>query len=223
MFQLAPSSDARKASQSASEVERFRAPHRRLCRDQLRPAALSPKVEPLDQDEGRTRKISTKWRQKQQHDRLCSQFEDGYWPQSAGTEMHLGFNAFDFSSSPEAFYDEPKEPPEGVKAPLYEPEPRRCEILQEEQQELSVESKAPPSGQHEQQKQHMAEVAKQVTAMGFNSSSLWQRRFPGFGQPGGPIQQLPMYGQNSLWGAPAHYATYGDQCRALYYRPLFYM
>ncbi|EGZ16883.1 hypothetical protein PHYSODRAFT_503501 [Phytophthora sojae] len=202
-------------NRSASEVERFRARHRRLCRGQPQSAALSlsSKVDAPDEDEGRKRKISANWRQKQRQDRLCSQFEDGYWPKSAGTEMHLGFNAFDFSSSPEAFCDEPVEPVEEKK-------PTSLYKLEEEPVELPAESS---SDGDKQQKQTMTEVAKQVTAMGFNGANLWQRRFPGLGQLGGPIQQLPMYGQNSMWGIPVHYATIGDQRRALYYQPTFFM
>ncbi|KAE9283127.1 hypothetical protein PF008_g27478 [Phytophthora fragariae] len=204
MFQFKPLESVSTAStrRSASEIERFRARHRRLCRESAA-LSLSPKVEALDEDGGRTRKISANWRQKQQRDRLCSEFEDGYWPKSAGTEMHLGFNAFDFSSSPEAFYDEPEEPME-EKAPAYEPDQVPFKVLPPQ---LPVE---PSSDEDVQQRQHMTEVAKQVTAMGFNGASLWQRRFPGLG----PIQQLSTFG-------PVHYATIGDQRQALYYQPMF--
>ncbi|KAE8915688.1 hypothetical protein PF003_g78 [Phytophthora fragariae] len=164
MFQFKPLESVSTAStrRSASEIERFRARHRRLCRESAA-LSLSPKVEALDEDGGRTRKISANWRQKQQRDRLCSEFEDGYWPKSAGTEMHLGFNAFDFSSSPEAFYDEPEEPVE-EKAPAYEPDQLPFKVLPSQ---LPVE---PSSDEDVQQRQHMTEVAKQVTAMGFNGA-----------------------------------------------------
>ncbi|KAL3670473.1 hypothetical protein V7S43_004792 [Phytophthora oleae] len=103
MFQVAPPS----FPPQESEIERFRARHRRLCRDQQKSVATS-KIENLDQDEGRTRKISSNWPQK--HRQVSSlQYEDGFWPGSAGTEMRLAFNAFDFSASPEAFNDEPDE------------------------------------------------------------------------------------------------------------------
>ncbi|ETL92419.1 hypothetical protein L917_09256 [Phytophthora nicotianae] len=146
----APPSDGAKFSEEAAEIERFRARHRRMCRGQQQNASTTSTTEALDVDGGRTRKISAKWRQKQLH---RNQIEDGAWPQSAGTEMHLCFNAFDFSSSPEAFYEE--EPVETTSEPVEEEEKRRL---------------------------HMAEVAKQVTAMGFNSASLWEQSFPGLRQ-----------------------------------------
>ncbi|KAF1772113.1 hypothetical protein GQ600_4871 [Phytophthora cactorum] len=84
-----------------------------------------------------------------------------YVVQSTGTEMHVGFNAFDFSSAPEAFYDE-------------EPAQTTSELVEEDEEEKC--------------RQHMEEVAEQVTAMGFNSASLWEQSFPGLRQPGGPIR-----------------------------------
>ncbi|KAG7389569.1 hypothetical protein PHYPSEUDO_010214 [Phytophthora pseudosyringae] len=175
-------SDSGQFSEEAAEIERFRARHRRMCRGQQQAAtATAPSIEALDVDDGRTRKISAKWRLKQQQTQRRNRHEDGLWPQSAGTEMHIGFNAFDFSSSPEAFYDEPEE------------------------------AKASSSAQEdaeERRRQHMAEVATQVTAMGFNSASLWEQSFPGLRQPGGPIRQLPTHGQHSmaqsLWRPPVH-------------------
>ncbi|GMF64542.1 unnamed protein product [Phytophthora lilii] len=186
-----------------------------LMPDQLSPLVTPPKVEALDVDEGRTRKISAKWRQKQQETHIRHQFDDGIWPQAAGTEMHLGFNAFDFSASPEAFYDEPEEPLDTDQI-LFEA--NNHEIFEPG---LSIDVKSMTSEKEVQQtrKEHMAEVAKQVTSMGFNSASLWERRFPGLCQPRGPIQQLPTFTPNSLWGGPVHYATYDDQRRALYYQP----
>ncbi|GMF49242.1 unnamed protein product [Phytophthora fragariaefolia] len=176
------------------------------CHPQLQSAATSPKVEALDEDEGRARKISAKWRLKQQHDQLCRQLEDGYWPKSAGTEMHLGFNAFDFSSSPEAFNDEVKEPVEEI-GPSCEPEPEQGEVLKEQPEVLNDNTST------SDEDNRMTEVAKQVTAMGFTVNL----------QRGSPFQQLPNFGYNFTWGAPMHYTTNGDQRRAPYYRPLFYM
>ncbi|KAG1686521.1 hypothetical protein DVH05_006487 [Phytophthora capsici] len=163
-----------------------------MCRGQQSNAATSS-IEALDVDDGRTRKISAKWRQKQQQQR--NSHDDGIWPQSAGTEMHMGFNAFDFSSSPEAFYEDTEE-------------------LVKARPEMPVED------EEEKRRQHMANVAKQVTAMGFNSASLWEQSFPGLRQPGGPIRQLPAYGHGSmnqsLWRPPV---TYEDQRRALCQQP----
>ncbi|KAL4105408.1 hypothetical protein PRIC1_003473 [Phytophthora ramorum] len=186
-----------KLSDEAAEIERFRARHRRLQRDQTLLSTPSSKVGPLDVDDGRTRKISAKSRQKQQQMQLKSQQDDGNWPVAAGTEMHVGFNAFDFSASPEAFQEDP---------------------------ELHVESKSEPLDEKSEQKQkeRMAGVAKQVMSMGFNSAILWERRFPDQRQPGRFIRQLPTFGQSSVWSAPVHYATPNDQRRALYYQPQYY-
>ncbi|POM72685.1 Hypothetical protein PHPALM_10564 [Phytophthora palmivora] len=84
-----------------------------------------------------------------------------------------------------------------------------------------------PLEDEEKRRLHMAEVAKQVTAMGFNSASLWEQSFPGLRQPGGPIRQLPTFGHNSmsqsLWRLPVQYTTHNDQrgtmCQQLQYYP----
>lgn len=92
----------------AAEIERFRARHRRLLRtqqQQFSPASL--KVEDLDEDDGRKRKISANWHLKQQQARASKLQDDSHWRQSAGAEMLAGLNAFDFSTSPEAFYEDP--------------------------------------------------------------------------------------------------------------------
>ncbi|KAG6620072.1 uncharacterized protein IUM83_05768 [Phytophthora cinnamomi] len=104
MFQFY-SSEGPKFGEQAAEIERFRARHRRLCRGQQpMDATHSPQVEDLDVEDGRTRKISAKWRQQQQQQQqqvppVSNQFDD------ASCGMHVGFNAFDFSASPEAFYE----------------------------------------------------------------------------------------------------------------------
>ncbi|KAK1932039.1 hypothetical protein P3T76_012539 [Phytophthora citrophthora] len=86
--------------QEEAEIERYRARHRRLCRGQKPESMPSAQVEDLDVDEGRTRKISAKWRQQQQPQQMPvgNQFQDG-------AEMPMSFNAFDFSASPECFYE----------------------------------------------------------------------------------------------------------------------
>jgi hypothetical protein len=203
-----------------SEIERFRARHRRMARGQQQPASV--RVESLDVDDGRTRKISATWRQRQQLAQR-NHFDDGIWPQSAGTEMHLGFNAFDFSSSPEAFCDDTEEPAE-TKVLSYEIIENGGDVFSEEQPEAECESEALLLEVNEQQQQkHLAEVGKQVTAMGFNSASLWEQSFPGLRYPGGPIGQLPTLVETplsqGLWQPPVHYATYDDQRRALYRQP----
>lgn len=94
------SADGPTVDQKEAEIERYRARHRRLCRNQQPETTPSAQVEDLDVDEGRTRKISAKWRQQQQQQQMPvnSQFDDG-------SELPMSFNAFDFSSSPEAFYE----------------------------------------------------------------------------------------------------------------------
>ncbi|KAE9046368.1 hypothetical protein PR003_g5544 [Phytophthora rubi] len=179
MFQFY-AADGPKFSEEAAEIERFRARHRRLCRGQTPDVTPSPQVEDLDVDDGRTRKISAKWRQQQQQQQqvppVSNQTDDANW--ATDSEMSMGFNAFDFSASPEAFYES------------------------EQQQEES----------NNQEEQDDA----------FKSASLWERRFPGLRQPGGPIRQLPTLGQDALWGGPAHYATQEAQRRVLYYQPQYY-
>ncbi|CAI5701677.1 hypothetical protein KXD40_002879 [Peronospora effusa] len=105
MTSMLPSSGPKVGSRS-SEIERFRARQRRRCRGQA-VATSRMKMEKLDIDNGRSRKISANWQQ--QRIQCCNQDDDGIWSRSAGTEMHLGYNAFDFSASPEAFYDVPEE------------------------------------------------------------------------------------------------------------------
>ncbi|KAF4317558.1 hypothetical protein BBO99_00003290 [Phytophthora kernoviae] len=190
--QSLPSSTASNGcNEQTPEIERYRAKHRRLCRGQDQSTTTSSQVEDLDVQDGRTRKISANWRQKQQQTQLSNQFDDGHWPEAAGTEMHVGFNAFDFSASPEAFI-EAEEPQQIEEKP-------RC------QRNSSQEA-----------------TEQQRMSMEFNSASLWERRFPGLRQPGAPIRQVPTLGQEAMWGAPVHYATYDAQRRALFYQPQYY-
>ncbi|KAG7379909.1 hypothetical protein PHYPSEUDO_008031 [Phytophthora pseudosyringae] len=163
-----------RTSLPASEIERFRARHRRLCRGQQAASPSSSRIEALDVDEGRTRKISANWRHKQQQTQLRNQFDDGYWPKSAGTEMHLGFNAFDFSASPEAFCDDAEESV-ATEAPIIEMSRQDDDGVYQDQDQPEPAS----MGDDEQQKrnQHMADVAKQVTAMGVVIASTLHRQF----------------------------------------------
>ncbi|KAG6617128.1 uncharacterized protein IUM83_04852 [Phytophthora cinnamomi] len=95
-------------SSSSAAIEQFRIRHRQLCRGQQQQQLKQQRyAESLEVEEGRARKISANWRQKQKQEQAQSRYgyEDGNWPKAAGTEMHIGFNAFDFSSCPEAFYD----------------------------------------------------------------------------------------------------------------------
>ncbi|EEY54930.1 uncharacterized protein PITG_08502 [Phytophthora infestans T30-4] len=124
-------------NEDATEIERFRARHRRLLRRQQQQHSPA-KVKDLDEDDGRRRKVSANWRRKQQEQQ--HQSDDSHWCQSMSAGD--GFNAFDFSTSPEAFHDEPDIPLQS------------CVALQDEQR--------------------MADVAKQVTSMGFHCNNMWQ-------------------------------------------------
>ncbi|KAF4046736.1 hypothetical protein GN244_ATG01127 [Phytophthora infestans] len=179
MFQF-HASESPKVDEKAADIERYRARHRRMCRGQLPDATPSPQIEDLDVEDGRTRKISAKWRQQTQPQQVpvSNQFHDA--------EMHVGFNAFDFSASPEAFH---------------------------EPQEQQTESKAPASGQDNNQ---------QTLHVEHDASSLWGRRFPGHQASGHPVKQLPTLGQEALWGGRVHYTTQDAQRQALYYQPQYY-
>ncbi|OWZ08733.1 hypothetical protein PHMEG_00018676 [Phytophthora megakarya] len=80
----------------SSEIERLRARHRLLSRRQQNSTPVAT-IEDLDVDEGRRRKVSAKWRQQQ---------SDDHWVEATHSETHTSFNAFNFSSCPEAF-DQP--------------------------------------------------------------------------------------------------------------------
>ncbi|CAI5724295.1 hypothetical protein KXD40_001001 [Peronospora effusa] len=92
-------SNGSKFNEQAAEIEKYRARHRQLCRNQQPDATRSTHVEDLDVEDGRTRKISAKWRQEHEHEQ---QFPVG---NQLDAEMHMSSNAFDFSTSPEAFYE----------------------------------------------------------------------------------------------------------------------
>lgn len=77
----------------------YRARHRLICRGHQSSASPSTQVEDLDIEDGRARKISTKWRRQQlQQLPVTNQL-------SNSVETLVGFNAFDFSASPEAFHE----------------------------------------------------------------------------------------------------------------------
>ncbi|KAG1711404.1 hypothetical protein DVH05_008656 [Phytophthora capsici] len=95
-----------KFSKEELEIERFRAHHRCTHRGHQSNAMDNRNAESLDVEGGRVRKVSAKWRQRQHQTQRGLGFDDGIWPVSAGTEMHIGFNAFDFSACPEAFEGE---------------------------------------------------------------------------------------------------------------------
>ncbi|CAH0517288.1 unnamed protein product [Peronospora belbahrii] len=96
-------------SSDISEIEQFRARRRLLCRGQTTAMSPTENEEPIVED-GRMRKFSATWQQKQQLEQCHRQYDHAIWPRSAGIEMCMGYNAFDFSASPEVFYDEPIEP-----------------------------------------------------------------------------------------------------------------
>jgi hypothetical protein len=94
---------------TAAKLEEYRARLRRSSRKPNQNWSGSAQVDSLDVEGGRARKIPAKWRRNEQR---RTGVDDGHWPQAAGTEMHVGYNAFDFSSCPEAFEDvgEPASP-----------------------------------------------------------------------------------------------------------------
>ncbi|KAG6615423.1 uncharacterized protein IUM83_04952 [Phytophthora cinnamomi] len=100
MLQLSALGLASAFGEEASEIERYRARQRLLSRA-LPPQSSAPSAWTEDSDE-RRRKTSAK-RQQQRLTVLSCQHEDGRWPEPAGTEMRVGFNAFDSSASPEVF------------------------------------------------------------------------------------------------------------------------
>ncbi|CAI5739732.1 unnamed protein product [Peronospora destructor] len=186
MFQhltsMLPSSGPKFGSE-VSEIERFRACQRHLYRGQAVATSLT-KIEKIDIDNGRTRKISAN----RQRVQCCSQDDDGVWPKSAGTEMHLGYNAFDFSTSPEAFYNEPEEPvtTKEFAAPGRQPGSKELQELV-----LTIETEHSPLEQQKQE-QHITSMAKQqITSMGFNSTSMWDQMFQRLRHSGGPVQRMP--------------------------------
>ncbi|CAI5710890.1 unnamed protein product [Peronospora destructor] len=84
-------------STSAADIEKYRARHRQLCRSQQTDTTLSTHVGHLGVEDERTRKIPSKWRQQQEQQIPVGNQLDA--------EVHRGSNAFDFSTSPEAFYE----------------------------------------------------------------------------------------------------------------------
>ncbi|KAF4148116.1 hypothetical protein GN958_ATG02703 [Phytophthora infestans] len=206
-------------SRELLEVERFRARHRRLCRGQQAALPVS-RIEALDVEEDRTRKIPANWRQKQQQAQTLNHFDDGYWPESAGTEMHLGYNAFDSTASPEGFCDDTEESM-AFKYPVIEPSQQADEGIQREQ---AGEIKLASADDDDQQKRKhfMADVGRKVASMGFSSATTWQQRPPARLSSGEIIPQISTFGQSVTWGAPGYYITYNGQRRAMYCQPLYF-
>ncbi|EGZ16887.1 hypothetical protein PHYSODRAFT_330939 [Phytophthora sojae] len=207
---MPPAAGGPKFDEEAAEIERFRARHRRLHRDQ--PGAVgsaASRVEALDEDGGRRRKVSAKWRQQQQQQQQHHHHHHhhhhiphhqsahrGPFEDVDDAELHGGFNAFDFSASPEAFFhDEPRQ----VEAAAAEQQAQRLQQQLQQQQREEEE---------EQRRQHMAHVAQQVSAMGFNTASLWEQSSPCLGMWRPPVQ-MP-------------YAPHDDQRQCLHGQPQFF-
>lgn len=105
------SSEGSQFNEKADEVEQYRARHRRIHRGQGPDTAPNPQVEDLDVEDGRTRKVSAKWRRQQQREvPVSNQFLDN-------AKMHVPLNAFDIVASPEAF-QETQNDQERTAAPL---------------------------------------------------------------------------------------------------------
>ncbi|GMF39604.1 unnamed protein product [Phytophthora fragariaefolia] len=108
MFKVSPPAISPSNSQfsnASAVIEQFRIRHRQLSRGQQHQKLPSNTGESLEVEDGRARKVPANWREKHERSRSAHGHEDGNWPKPAGTEMHIGFNAFDFSSCPEALYD----------------------------------------------------------------------------------------------------------------------
>ncbi|CEG50487.1 uncharacterized protein PHALS_00630 [Plasmopara halstedii] len=101
--------EASQHSKEVSEIEQYRAHHRRICRG-IQPDSALNQTKDFDVDDGRARKMSARCRRQQQQIPVSNQFSDN-------DEMHATFNAFDFSASPEAF-NEILQPFEGQAAGL---------------------------------------------------------------------------------------------------------
>ncbi|KAG1713425.1 hypothetical protein DVH05_001212 [Phytophthora capsici] len=112
---------APQSSEEAVEIERFRARHRRLLR--TRQQQIRGKVENLDEDDGRRRKVSSKWRQTAQK---SQQNENWRRPVSS-------MNAFDFPTSCKGFNG-------AVEAP--------CDAQQDEQRMTDVARQVTSMGFH---------------------------------------------------------------------------
>ncbi|CAI5700974.1 hypothetical protein KXD40_008468 [Peronospora effusa] len=97
MFQLVQRND------EAADIEQFRTLHRRLFRIQHELL----KTEALDEDDGRKRKISANWHQKQQQARTNKLQNDGQWLPAAGTNTMVHSNAFNNATLSDTFDREP--------------------------------------------------------------------------------------------------------------------
>ncbi|KAH7477253.1 uncharacterized protein KRP23_7926 [Phytophthora ramorum] len=186
MFQFY-ASEGPKFGEEAVEIERYRARHRRLCRGQTPDAAPSPQVEDLDVEDGRTRKIPAKWRQQQQQQQVpvSNQFDEANWTGAAGT--HMGFNAFDFSTSPEAFGETGEQQLES-KAPS-------CQDNQQQEQQQAEDFKSSTGRLWERRLQQPDGPAKQLPTLG--QDALW----------GGPVHYATHDAQRrSLFYEPHYYA-----------------
>ncbi|GMF30102.1 unnamed protein product [Phytophthora fragariaefolia] len=89
------------AAEEVSEIELFRSRQRLQSRGLPPDSPPSARTDDLAMLEPRRRKTPAKWWHQQQQ--IGGQHEDGRWPEPAGTEMRVGFNAFDSSASPEVF------------------------------------------------------------------------------------------------------------------------
>ncbi|GMF17511.1 unnamed protein product [Phytophthora lilii] len=107
-------------------------------------------------EDGRTRKISAKWRQQQQQQQVpvTNQFDDAGWADDA--ETHVGFNAFDFSASPEAFDGSeqqqgqskaPAEPSQDNQQVEQEQEARNASLWERRRQQDGLGRQLPTLGQ----------------------------------------------------------------------------
>ncbi|KAE9042254.1 hypothetical protein PR003_g4182 [Phytophthora rubi] len=187
MLQFFPLGLAPAFSEDASEIERYRTRQRLLSRGQPRGSPSPGCTEDSDAHDERRRKTSVKWQhrqQQQQHTLLGSQHEDGRWPEPAGTEMRVGFNAFDSSASPEVF--------DQAQKPVTQAETSRTR---------------PCGGDNQRQGDCLASVERAVTSMGFPVLE-WA---PGLQHPSTLCAYVPL--QCEDWRSHQRFGLYSHQPR----------
>ncbi|CAH0478566.1 unnamed protein product [Peronospora belbahrii] len=184
------SSDGPKPDEKAIDIEKYRACHRQLCQSQQPSVMCDMHAGTLNVEDERARKIPAKWCQKQRQQQQHTQVP---MDNQLDVEVPMSFNAFDFSTSSEAFYET------------------------KQQQQQQIENKAPSSCQDNQQFSEEQQISERPSSKG----SLWERRVFAC-DTNESIRQVPTLGQDALWESPMHYDTKDAQQQALYFQPQYY-
>ncbi|GMF49243.1 unnamed protein product [Phytophthora fragariaefolia] len=200
MFQTMPPALSSDTLFINDEAERFRARHRRRCRDhQVKP---NLKIESLEQDDGR-----------------FNAFDFSVSPEAFNDEPEEMLEIKDLSAEIidlqyDALYDEELMLPDGSEIPSYKS--IRDNHFEKNDQDpglpvadndSATEEKVPYKPKKELS---LTDVAKQVTSMGFNSASLWGQKLPGLRQS---AQQLPSLNREGVWCGPIPYTTHNSLMR----------